>query len=82
MINLIGNTGEGGLVVTNRVGLLKFDRQVTAQLTANEEEIIRILGKFLTWHNQIPPTTLPSPPQALNYDQSRSNLVTRLLISA
>ena len=48
MINLIGNTGEGGLVVTNRVGLLKFDRQVTAQLTANEEEIIRISGKFLT----------------------------------
>ena len=63
MINLIGNTGEGGLVVTNRVGLLKFDRQVTAQLTANEEEIIRISGKFLTWHNQIPPTTLPSPPR-------------------
>ena len=48
MINLIGNTGEGGLVVTNRVGLLKFDRQVTAQLTANEEEIIRISSKFLT----------------------------------
>ena len=48
MINLIGNTGEGGLVVTNRVGLLKFDRQVTAQLTANEQEIIRLSGKFLT----------------------------------
>ena len=49
-------------------------KKIACQSTDNERGIIRILQRLRRGHNQIHPTSSPSPPSPINNDQSISGL--------